>query len=608
VRAAVASSTATPIDVRPTYSAGDAKALVLTELAASDAGARPPVRTVVAGGGDGTLCEVVQALREYEQQKGKKTAATKTPPPSPQLPSLAMLLAGTANDLGSACGVSADPLEALRLAADPSRARPIDLAFCNGFPFVNVATAGPISSVSSAGMSETIKRLLGPLSVPVAGLMQLLTPARRHSLKPQPVTLIFPTARDVPEPPLPGMTKARVSAEAEEVAAAAASAVKAAGAAAAGEAEAAIAAVAGPPEGAKQEGNDGGGNGGGAGTSTDVVLLPPPPGAAGAAAAGRGKVMAVRGALAALAVGQSRQMGRLVNVCPEALLDDGLIDCTVLFAPSLGAAAADFARDALSAVAEAAVGPAPPSSPPPASPSPPKPVPLAGLCTLRVPWLHVTLEQEDEEQAPRASFGAASDAATAAGAVAAAPSSTAAIAPSSTEAPSAPLLMANLDGEPLVQARALRFSVLPRAVRLHLPDERLLVAGLNPEAAVEGEEEEGDDDKASARREALELAAREVAVDFGADVPPSTSHHHSRGAAARLRRRLARPLARLRGGRASSRAELLRALLRAKQPPGRMARALPVLLMRLRVALVALALVAFGALLGSSVAAARARG
>jgi diacylglycerol kinase family enzyme len=37
------------------------------------------------------------------------------------------------------------------------------------------------------------------------------------------------------------------------------------------------------------------------------------------------------GDLLVLAAGQARQMGRMLNVCPDALLDDGLLDFTVLF-------------------------------------------------------------------------------------------------------------------------------------------------------------------------------------------------------------------------------------------------------------------------------------
>jgi diacylglycerol kinase family enzyme len=61
------------------------------------------------------------------------------------------------------------PLDALRLALDPSTARPIDVALVNGEVFMNLATAGPVSEVSSKSMSDTSKKLLGPAAVAVAG-------------------------------------------------------------------------------------------------------------------------------------------------------------------------------------------------------------------------------------------------------------------------------------------------------------------------------------------------------------------------------------------------------------------------------------------------------
>jgi hypothetical protein len=43
------------------------------------------------------------------------------------------------------------------------------------------------------------------------------------------------------------------------------------------------------------------------------------------------QVTTITGDLLVLAVGQARQMGRMINVCPEALLDDGLLDFTLAF-------------------------------------------------------------------------------------------------------------------------------------------------------------------------------------------------------------------------------------------------------------------------------------
>jgi len=66
----------------------------------------------------------------------------------------------------------------------------------------------------------------------------------------------------------------------------------------------------------------------GADAADDVVhaAVRPQP----SAVAGEG-VRRLRGDLLALVVGQSRQMGRMINACPSALLDDGLLDVTLLF-------------------------------------------------------------------------------------------------------------------------------------------------------------------------------------------------------------------------------------------------------------------------------------
>lgn len=61
------------------------------------------------------------------------------------------------------------PTDALRLALDPSTAHPVDVALVNGEVFMNLATAGPVSEVSSKDMSDVLKKLLGPAAVAVAG-------------------------------------------------------------------------------------------------------------------------------------------------------------------------------------------------------------------------------------------------------------------------------------------------------------------------------------------------------------------------------------------------------------------------------------------------------
>eukprot|EP00878_Enallax_costatus_P007721 GHUV01008082.1.p1 GENE.GHUV01008082.1~~GHUV01008082.1.p1 ORF type:complete len:146 (+),score=39.03 GHUV01008082.1:283-720(+) len=65
-------------------------------------------------------------------------------------------------------------------------------------------------------------------------------------------------------------------------------------------------------------------------------------------------------------------MGRMINVCPDALLDDGLLDFTLLFG-SPGQQVADLASDILSLGLSQAQG---------------------GVQLLRVPWLEVEADQD----------------------------------------------------------------------------------------------------------------------------------------------------------------------------------------------------------------------
>eukprot|EP00775_Hariotina_reticulata_P006844 gene6844-7062_t len=129
------------------------------------------------------------------------------------------------------------PLDALRLALDPSTVHPIDVALVNGEVFMNLATAGPVSEVSSKDMNSTLKKVLGPAAVAVAGFQQLFI----TGLSPiKDVRITYPNSLNVLH-------------------------------------------------------DD---------HSSDQVTT-------------------IKGDLLVLAVGQARQMGRMINVCPEALLDDG---------------------------------------------------------------------------------------------------------------------------------------------------------------------------------------------------------------------------------------------------------------------------------------------
>jgi lipid kinase YegS len=131
------------LDVRVTWEAGDAQRLVNEALAAG-------YPTLIAGGGDGTLRDVAEAMALA------KTSA-----------SLALLPLGTANDFARAAGVALEPQAALALLDEP--AQPIDLGEVDGQVFLNMATGGFGSNVT-ANTSEELKRVLGGAAYFLTGL------------------------------------------------------------------------------------------------------------------------------------------------------------------------------------------------------------------------------------------------------------------------------------------------------------------------------------------------------------------------------------------------------------------------------------------------------
>ena len=125
------------LDVRVTWEGSDARRLVEEGLAAG-------YTTLIAGGGDGTVRDVAEAL---VQADGKA--------------SLAILPLGTANDFARAAGVPLEPAAALALLDIP--ARPIDLGEVDGQFFLNMATGG-------FGSPEGLKKLLGGAAYLLTGL------------------------------------------------------------------------------------------------------------------------------------------------------------------------------------------------------------------------------------------------------------------------------------------------------------------------------------------------------------------------------------------------------------------------------------------------------
>ena len=132
------------LDVRLTWEGGDAQRLVSEALAAGH-------RHIVAGGGDGTLRDIAEALAQAPQ--------TDT--------SLTILPLGTANDFARAAGVPLEVDRALELMDVTPRA--VDLGEVGGKLFLNMATGGFGSQVT-ANTSEDLKKVLGGAAYLFTGL------------------------------------------------------------------------------------------------------------------------------------------------------------------------------------------------------------------------------------------------------------------------------------------------------------------------------------------------------------------------------------------------------------------------------------------------------
>lgn len=145
VRAAVEARRAAGWDlqVRLTWEAGDAQRLVQEALAAGHT-------RLVAGGGDGTLRDIAEALANADAPA-----------------SLVLLPLGTANDFARAAGVPLTTAAALDLLDVPARA--IDLGEVGGQMFLNMATGGFGSQVT-ANTSEDLKKVLGGAAYLFTGL------------------------------------------------------------------------------------------------------------------------------------------------------------------------------------------------------------------------------------------------------------------------------------------------------------------------------------------------------------------------------------------------------------------------------------------------------
>jgi lipid kinase YegS len=145
VRAAITAKRASgwDITVRVTWEGGDAQRLVAEALAAGHS-------HLIAGGGDGTLRDVAQAMAEADTDA-----------------SLTLMPLGTANDFARAAQVPLEPEAALELLDIAPTA--IDLGQVGGQMFLNMATGGFGSQVT-ANTSEDLKKVLGGAAYLFTGL------------------------------------------------------------------------------------------------------------------------------------------------------------------------------------------------------------------------------------------------------------------------------------------------------------------------------------------------------------------------------------------------------------------------------------------------------
>ena len=129
------------LDVRVTWEGGDAQRLVKEALAAGHT-------QIIAGGGDGTLRDIAEALADSDAE-------------------LTIMPLGTANDFARAAGVPLEPEQALELLDIAPSA--IDLGEVGGQVFLNMATGGFGSQVT-ANTSEDLKKILGGAAYLFTGL------------------------------------------------------------------------------------------------------------------------------------------------------------------------------------------------------------------------------------------------------------------------------------------------------------------------------------------------------------------------------------------------------------------------------------------------------
>lgn len=141
--------------VRVTWEAGDAERFIEEAIAAN-------ARTVIAGGGDGTVRELAAALAQRDAPAGA-------------LPALAVLSLGTANDFATAAGIPVEAEAALDLVRT-STPRPVDALRIDADGAqhwcINLASGGFGTTVTTE-TQEGLKKMLGGLAYVVSGLARM---------------------------------------------------------------------------------------------------------------------------------------------------------------------------------------------------------------------------------------------------------------------------------------------------------------------------------------------------------------------------------------------------------------------------------------------------
>lgn len=250
------------IDVRVTWEQAD------TERYVAEAMASGTVDAVVAAGGDGTVNEVASALVKLD---------------APESLSMAVIPMGTANDFATSIGLPDDPWEALQLCTMDT-AQPIDVGLVNDKVFMNMATGGFGTEVT-VKTDPKMKQQLGGAAYIITGLTSFSSIASKQATLEGPAVStvkkavkLYQISNPQQAPPPEYQTTEASSADrtSDE-----------------------------DPSTSNRQA---------APNASRHKLVPD------------GQVLHVQGELLILAVGNGRQAGGGMRLCPYAVLDDGLLD------------------------------------------------------------------------------------------------------------------------------------------------------------------------------------------------------------------------------------------------------------------------------------------